>query len=281
MKFSGSSLKIKHNRGACHYMKIAFLILGAQRSGTSVTSHVLSEFDVSFGKVEHFLRDKHNPIFFELTWVNRYNDRLIEALGYRYTDFFLPIEADYQTAQVTDLAAELPTLIRREWCNEPFIGIKDPRFSLTFPIWEHALLDAGYTLKIIVVFRCPGGFLQSNQRLLKNWPGWDEARHLRFWLQLNLAGIYFARNYPIHFVSYDDLMQSPLAITQRLADCFGLDRQRVATAAAVVDSTYYHTQFTNVDDPAIASYYQRLCSHNISAEDYLNYRSSVLAEALV
>jgi hypothetical protein len=76
-------------------MKTAFLILGAQRSGTSVTSHMLSKFQISFGNPNHFLQDQHNPIFFELKWVNHYNNRLINSLGYQYTDFFLPLEADY------------------------------------------------------------------------------------------------------------------------------------------------------------------------------------------
>lgn len=43
-------------------MKTAFLILGAQRSGTSVTSHVLSKFGIHFGSDQHFIRDL--PVYF-------------------------------------------------------------------------------------------------------------------------------------------------------------------------------------------------------------------------
>jgi hypothetical protein len=60
-------------------MKTAFIVLGAQRSGTSATSHLLSEFNINFG---------HNPIFFELKWVNDFNNRVVSHLGHVYTDLF-------------------------------------------------------------------------------------------------------------------------------------------------------------------------------------------------
>lgn len=85
------------------FMKTAFLILGAQRSGTSVTSHMLSQFRVNFGNPKNFLQDAHNPIFFELKWVNDYNNKLIKALGYKYTEFFLPLEEDFERANTTEL----------------------------------------------------------------------------------------------------------------------------------------------------------------------------------
>lgn len=51
-------------------MKTAFLIVDAQRSGTSVISHMLSKFEINFGDPKNSLQDEHNPIFFELRWVN-------------------------------------------------------------------------------------------------------------------------------------------------------------------------------------------------------------------
>lgn len=260
-------------------MKTAFLVLGAQRSGTSATSHVLSQFGINFGSSKNFLQDEHNPIFFELKWVNQLNERLIQALGHQYTDFFLPIESDYQTAEVVKIATEFPDLIWDEWRDKTTIGIKDPRFSLTFPVWERVLLGAGYTLKIIFVFRCPDCFLRSNRELFKDWPQWNDMRHLRFWLQSNLAGIYFTRNYPVHFINYDNLMSYPLGTADQLANVFGLDEDDVANAASVVNnSCHHHEQSSEVNDLTIAHYYNLLASHRLSATDYLNYRASLLTE---
>jgi hypothetical protein len=257
-------------------MKTAFLILGAQRSGTSVTSHMLSRFQVSFGDDNHFLQDHHNPIFFELKWVNQYNNRLIKSLGYKYTDFFLPLETDFEHPNTLKIAAELPSLIQREWKDEQQIGIKDPRISLTFPVWRSALLAEGYTLKIIFVFRSPNSFLCSNQKLFQNWEGWDDERHLNFWLQLNLAAIYFTRGLPICFVNYDNLMAQPLEVAQQLADYFDLEQERVTAAASIVDQAHYHHKQISQDDSSIEHYYNLLCTYRLSATDYLSYRSRVL-----
>lgn len=260
-------------------MKTAFLILGAQRSGTSVASHMLSKFGVHFGNPDRFLQAGHNPIFFELKWVNQYNDRLIQSLGYQYTDFFLPIEADFDRENIVEIAQELPDQIRNEWGNETVIGIKDPRFSLTFPVWEKALTSLGYKIQVIFALRHPGEFLQSNRKLFHNWEGWDETRHFNFWLQLNFAATYFTRDYPVFFIRYDDVMSAPLKVAERLADFFHLAPENVAAAAAVVDSSqYHHRQSNSPGDPRIDYYYKQLTSHCLSAIDYLNYRSQFLSE---
>jgi hypothetical protein len=258
-------------------MKTAFLILGAQRSGTSVMSHMLSKFGVSFGNPKGFLQAEHNPNFFELKWVNQYNDRLINSLGYKYTDFFLPIAQDFDSIRILETAKELPPLIHNEWSDMPCIGIKDPRFSLTFPIWQKALSSQGYIVKVVFVFRCPSGFLQSNQKLLRNWVYWDRARHLRFWLQLNLAAIYLTQDFPTHYVSYDDLMSQPWQTAEQLADFFHLNSSLINEAAAVVDNVHYHhRKFVETGDALVDYYYKLLCSHSLCARDYLNYREQAL-----
>jgi hypothetical protein len=257
-------------------MKTAFLVLGAQRSGTSVTSHMLSKFGICFGNPASFLQAAHNPIFFELTWVNQYNDRLIQTLGYSYTDPFLPLESDFETVAITEIANELPALIQQEWQETPTIGIKDPRISLTFPIWRSALLKQGYTLQPILVFRHPAAFLRSNQTLFFNWEGWNEQRHLHFWLRLTLAASYFTRNYPVFYVDYDRLIAHPLEIARNFAACFNLN-EKADVAAGVVDPVFHHCkQFTPTGDPLIDHYYRLLVDHQLSAADYLSYRSAVL-----
>lgn len=262
-------------------MKTAFLVLGAQRSGTSVTSHMLSKFGVCLGDAKNFLQADHNPIFFELKWVNQYNDRLIQHLGYRYTDLFLPVEADYDQVGVSEIERELPGLIQHEWQDACSIGIKDPRISLTFPVWQRALSAQGYRLKIVFVFRHPGDFLRSNQALFHNWEGWDEERHLHFWLQLTLAAIYFTRNYPVFFVNYNDLMAHPLKVAEDLATCLDLDKDQALNASAVVDPTHHHhKQAAPTEYSVIDHYYKLLCSHNLSEVDYLSYRSSHLSEKI-
>jgi hypothetical protein len=260
-------------------MKTAFLLLGAQRSGTSVTSHLLSKFGINFGDPTRFLQAEHNPLFFELVWVNQYNDRLIQTLGYTYTDPFLPLEADYNSATIRELEKELPSLIQQEWQDQPMIGIKDPRISLTFPVWQRALLKLEYALKIILVFRHPQGFLRSNQKLFHNWQYWDEERHLHFWLRLTLAALYFTRDYSIFFVNYNDVVDRPLDVADRFATSFNLAKSQINVAATVVEPSCYHYNAVAPTGYALVDYYyDRLCAQTFSEVDYLHYRSNVLGK---
>lgn len=260
-------------------MKTAFLILGAQRSGTSVTSHVLSKFGVDFGSDQHFIQGGHNPIFFELKWINDANNRLIQTLGYRYTDFFLPTEQDWKSDRFIESEQNLKSQILQDWGESCSIGLKDPRFSLTFPVWQRVLTELGYCLNVILTFRSPSSFLRSNQSLFLNWEGWTVDRHLRFWLQLNLAATYFTRDLPVYFLSYEDLMLNPHSETEKLAEFFDLDRTLIDSAAAVIDPAHFHHQAaTETGIALIDEYYQRLrtrsaaeLSHTVLAIDYENY----------
>lgn len=263
-------------------MKTAFLILGAQRSGTSVASHLLSQFGVNFGNPQNFIQFDHNPIFFELKWVNEFNNKLVNALGHEYIDFFLPIEADFEQANITAITTvrdskgtvqEIQTLIDQEWNGASVIGIKDPRISLTFPIWRNLLSRNGYELKIVLVFRHPASFLESNKRLFQNWEGWTNERHLDFWLQLNLAAVYFTREFPIHYLNYDRLISNPVEETRSLAINFNLDSNLIHDAVSVVNQSYSHHQtFASTGYSLVDRCYQSLCSRSVSPDDYLTYR---------
>lgn len=283
-------------------MKRAILVLGAQRSGTSVTSHVLSELGVQFGNRDRFIQFDHNPIFFELKWVNDLNNQIVKVLGHQYIDFFLPLEADFMAPvvqpQVQAIQAEIHRFIQQEWHDQVvrssfswgaietvnsqdlIIGIKDPRISLTFPVWESVLLSRGYSIQIVHTFRSPVGFLHSNQKLFYQWKGWTIDRHLHFWLQLNLAAIYFTQRYPTYLLNYDRLMQSPLEEIAPLITALSLNPSPIEQAAAVVQTEHYHygdrSKLVQTDIPWVNEVYLKLCSQTVTSEDYLNYRQQML-----
>jgi hypothetical protein len=273
-------------------VKRAILVLGAQRSGTSATSHVLSELGVQFGNRDRFIQFDHNPIFFELKWVNELNNRIVQALGHQYIDFFLPLEADFLASEIQPeiqaIEAELGRRIEQEWhgegiektaSQELIIGIKDPRISLTFPVWEWVLVAQGYSLQIVHVFRSPSGFLRSNQKLFHQWEGWTLDRHLHFWLQLNLAAIYFARRHPTYLLNYDQLIQFPLNEVSQLASALSLNVSLTERAITVIQLSHYHHNNCLESIPTNVSWvnevYLKLCNRTISAEDYLNYRQQM------
>src|SRR4249919_25842 len=68
----------------------ALLVVGAPRSGTSVICHALNKLGVDFGDPKDFVdpeTNKHNPIFFELTDLNRLNNEILASLGFNFANF--------------------------------------------------------------------------------------------------------------------------------------------------------------------------------------------------
>lgn len=189
------------------------------------------------------------------------------------------MESDFEGTHFAIIERNLHTQVIQEGGDKPLIGLKDPRFSLTFPVWQRVFSAAGYSLNVVLAFRCPSSFLKSNQTLFHNWEGWDTNRHLRFWLQLNLAATYFTRNFPVYYLCYEDLMTNPDNETEKLARWFKLDLSSVAHAAAAVDPSHCHHQAcTDTNVALVDDYFQRLCSRTVSSADYLNYRTAALLQ---
>lgn len=211
--------------------RTAYLVLGVPRSGTSAISHFLNNCGIDFGDPAKFLDTqihRHNPIFFELGWVNDINDRIIGALGSRYKDTFLPLEADYNRDVLDNLKRELAKSIAAEWPGSLCIGIKDPRFCFTLPIWWQTLSEMNYALRLVWSLRSAAATIESNCKLQ---PGWPKARMGNFWLQSTLAARYFSRDCPTLFLDYDRLMSEPAAFAE---DAIAELRLNAVDAAATV-----------------------------------------------
>jgi hypothetical protein len=266
-------------------MKTAFLLLGAPRSGTSVIAHILSKFGIDFGNPEHFLDTtihKHNPIFFELEWVNHCNDSLLTALGNKlnlknFSWFFqhlAPSDSSFLGLEVSETEERMLHWIHQEWQGAPIVGIKDPRFCFTFPVWQKVLEKEGYELKVILIFRSPLSYLKSTRKLYE-WL--SDSKSLNLWLQHNLAATYFARDYPIYFVSYEEVMSNPAIEIQKMAEHFGFDPALIDKAISVVDKNYWHHQSapeTGIE--WVDRCYQALQEGRSLNHDYLKFQSIFL-----
>ncbi len=263
-------------------MKKAFLILGAPRSGTSVVSHMISMFGIDFGNPENFLDTReeqyqHNPIFYELQWVNDYNDKIVAQLGGKWYEDILPIEKDFDNPEIKEIEKKLQTLIKSEWNDKQSIGIKDPRFCITFPIWENVISKMGYKLELIFVTRYLGSCLKSNYKLTNTINNWSEKKLLRFWLQQSLGAKYFTRNYNVYFVSYDNVVHNPLAEAEKIALNFDFDLDLAINSSQVVDrSWYHHNEIYKTDNFFVDNCYRSLNEDKLSPYEYLKYRSICL-----
>jgi hypothetical protein len=251
--------------------RTAHLIVGVPRSGTSAVAQLLSDAGLSFGDPAHFLDTtvhKHNPNFFEMEWVNQVNNLAVEALGSLYSEDFLPVESDFADPALDKLRARIVDQVRAEFGDAPHIGIKDPRFCFTFPLWRELLEGMGYAVSAVLTLRSEAACRRSNLALEAKWA--DDRTWSRFYLQSLLGARHFTRDVPTVVIDYDALMADPPGYAAGL-QLPGID---LAAATARLDPTLVHQRpATEEGDSLIARVQRDLRDGRLRADAYLDYRT--------
>lgn len=120
------------------------MVLGMHRSGTSAMAGLLHKNGVAMGREKDFYPPpiKENPKgFYENVRFRRINDAILKEYGYRVKSF-LPQVPDVHP-QGTALSERVENLILEYDREFPIWGWKDPRTSLTAPVWFSALKRLG------------------------------------------------------------------------------------------------------------------------------------------
>src|SRR4051794_39442369 len=117
-----------------------FFVLGMHRSGTSAASRLISLLGVPLCRERDLIADRRGNAtgHWESTTLVRFNDRLLDEMGYAW---WCPPPADRPDAS---LALTTTTFARARASFEtqhptPEWTCKDPRMCLTLPFWLGAL----------------------------------------------------------------------------------------------------------------------------------------------
>ncbi len=251
--------------------RTAHLIVGVPRSGTSAVAQLLSDGSIHFGDPAHFLDTAvhgHNPNFFEMEWVNQVNNLAVEAMGSVYSDDFLPVESDFDDAALDGLKVRIAEQVRAEFGDAPHIGLKDPRFCFTFPLWQRVLEGMGYAVSAVITLRSEAACRRSNVALEAKWA--DDRTWSRFYLQSLLGARHFTRGLPTVVIDYDRLMADPAGYAATL----NLPGVNLAEATAKLDPALVHQRPASDDGDTLTARVQRaLRDGTLPADAYLDYRT--------
>ena len=254
--------------------KTVYLVIGNPRAGTSAISHFLSNCGVDFGDPANFIDTsihKHNPIFFELEWVNRLNEEVMSLLGGKWGQDFLPDETDFDHPTLALLREKGLKRLAELAPEATTIGLKDPRFCFTFPFWNRLLRDAGADLRLVWSIRSIHATLESNQRL-NGWPvqhGWS------FLIQSMLCCRYFTRNERVVFLDYDEMVSHPEPFAERALGLLEFTSVPVSTAISHVETSLRHHEVTRSSGSNLLDRYDAdLRAGSLSPEAYLVYRDT-------
>ncbi|HEY5365722.1 MAG TPA: glycosyltransferase [Casimicrobiaceae bacterium] len=134
--------------------KVALVVLGMHRSGTSALARVINLCGAFLPQRIAPAKLGVNPKgFWEAEAVNDLNQRVLRQLGadWSIADFDLPVAGDL----VEDFIGDVGALMAAEYEDRALVVIKDPRICLLAPLWHRALAQAGYRAAYVVPVRNP------------------------------------------------------------------------------------------------------------------------------
>ena len=202
--------------------RIMLLVLGAHRSGTSVTTRMLECLGARPSARLHDPLPNNPKGFFEDVDVQRFNEyELLPAVGSRWHDL-APIEwGTLDTAARSRLAARAADILLANFAADaPLAVLKDPRMCVLLPFWLEVLDRAGFDTRFVCAVRDP----LSVARSLEARDGLSLAHGAMLYASNWLSAHHPWHDRPVAYVSYDALLEQPARELERVAGDLDLPR---------------------------------------------------------
>jgi hypothetical protein len=194
--------------------RLAVLILGMHRSGTSALAGVVGQLGCDLPADLMEPKPMNAKGFYESNQISYLNDDILRAAGANWFTW-RKIDLDWLAKpEGTEFRNLALTKLEAEFGNSALFVLKDPRLCLMFPFWDDILRQAGCTPLVIHTHRNPMDVAAS----LGHWAGYNRAYGLMLWLRYVLDGEAATRGRPRFFASYGLLMRDWAALVARASD---------------------------------------------------------------
>ena len=187
--------------------KVALVVLGVYRSGTSALTRVLNLCGAALP--EHVIAarlDINRKGFWETEAVVDLNARMLQRVGAGWNGIDVTLPRDGPV--IEEFLVTAKDVLASEYADEPLILIKDPRMCVLAPIWHRALRQSGYRPAYVVAVRHPREVAGSLARSLGRYGGMPVDQALALWQSYTKATEAFVEgtDAKVVFVHYDDLL---------------------------------------------------------------------------
>jgi O-antigen biosynthesis protein len=188
------------------------------RSGTSAFARGMAALGVYLG--EDFLdaRDDNPTGYWEDKGIFDLNERVLAAIGLKWTDTALIDDASWKLEAVRALRAEATDYLRNKLAIRPVWGFKDPRTARLLPFWRAVFKDLDADDRYLIAIRNPlsvGASLADRQ-------GMDQATSHVLWLAYMVPYLNEIATQPFVAADYDLLMSDPAGQLERIAGALEL-----------------------------------------------------------
>jgi hypothetical protein len=202
--------------------KDAVVVLGMHRSGTSAMARTLSLAGADL-PTNLMGPGVANPKgHWEPADVQVFNDKILEELDSSWDDLFGPRRGPKWRLAADRFVPAAVDIIRSNWSDSTTIVFKEPRTAILLDVWLAALGSEGYRTSFVIMVRNPievAASLRARDKISKN-------SSLVLWSTYMLASEVGTREHPRVFVNYDDLLDDPEVVLDRIESTLDLNLPR-------------------------------------------------------
>ncbi len=214
--------------------KIALLVLGMHRSGTSAMAGLLGINGAGLPD-DLMPAAADNPEgFFESLEVASLNDEILAQYGSVWDDVFSGAPGQCSGPIAETYYSRATALIAARFENHPIIALKDPRISLLSGFWRQVLRQCGYDPRYILMVRNPLEVAQS--LTVRN--GFSREKGLLLWSSYSLACERDTRGEHRVFVSYQGLSDDWRGTLDRIESALKVKLPKRTAATSVLSDRF-------------------------------------------
>lgn len=192
--------------------RLAFLVLGMHRSGTSALTRVLSLCGASLPRQLIPASERNARGYFESQTIWRHHEALLEEAGTSWFDPSPLPPAWFDSPAATDWVERLAEAVRHEFGESQAFVLKDPRICRLLPLWRRVLAEVGAEPRCVLPLRHPNEVAASLDRS----EGIAVQHGLLLWLDYLLAAEKYSRDLPRSFVLFGDLVADWRSVIARI-----------------------------------------------------------------
>jgi len=206
--------------------RVAVLVLGMHRSGTSALARVLSLLGCALPRNLLGPNPTQEAGHWESEAIRDFNDEVLKAIGSEWSDWLPVHEGWYRSPLYADHVARGRAVLREEFGAAPMMVLKDPRMCRMMPFWNAILEEEGIRPAIVMPVRNPLEVADS----LKKRDGMDVAVGLLLWLRHVLEAERATRAQVRVTCSYGALLENWAGVAARIGSELGLAWSRGSVA---------------------------------------------------
>jgi hypothetical protein len=198
--------------------KLAVVVLGPHRSGTSAVTRVISLLGADLPSVLMPVNPDNPSGFWESLHLMHIHDAMLASAGSSWQDISRLSPSWFGSDAAHGFEQTVAERLRRDFANSPLFVIKDPRICRLVPFWLRVLHSLDVGPAFVIPVRNPLEVAAS----LKNRDGFPLAQSLLLWLRHVLDAERDTRDQARSIVSYEHLLRNWRQVVDKMASDLGL-----------------------------------------------------------